>query len=122
MKSNVAVLAEPAAAMSAPEVITGLSALAHETRLAIFRLLVRRGADGERAGELARLLEVPPQTMSFHLKELTHAGLLSSRRHGRNTFYAVDFVHAQRLIGYLTESCCADAAPSTASRRRNQSG
>lgn len=90
-------------------VISGLAALAHETRLALFRELVRRGDRGESAGELARRLAIPPQTLSFHLKEMASAGLLVTRREGRYVYYAVDFAHARRLIGYLSDSCCADA-------------
>jgi ArsR family transcriptional regulator len=92
-------------------VISGLAALAHDTRLALFRELVRKGCAGESAGELAERLHVPPQTLSFHLKEMTHAGLLRPRRSGRHIYYAVDFDHAQRLIGYLSDSACADARP-----------
>ena len=94
--------------LTAATVISGLAALAHETRLALFRALVRKGDSGESAGELARLLEVPPQTLSFHLKEMARAGLLSSRREGRHIYYAVDFEHVRQLGEYLTESCCAD--------------
>lgn len=89
-------------------VISGLAALAHETRLALFRELVRKGGRGESAGELARRLAIPPQTLSFHLKEMTNAGLLAARREGRYVYYVVDFGHARRLIGYLSDSCCAD--------------
>lgn len=94
--------------LSPAAVISGLAALAHETRLALFRQLVRKGGGGECAGELARQLQVPPQTLSFHLKEMTHAGLLRPRREGRNVYYAVDFDHARRLVTYLSDSCCAD--------------
>jgi ArsR family transcriptional regulator, arsenate/arsenite/antimonite-responsive transcriptional repressor len=101
--------------LTAAVVIEGLGALAHETRLAIFRELVSKGARGQCAGELARLLDVPPQTLSFHVKELSRAGLLEGRREGRNIFYAVDFEHARRLIAYLSESCCAEECrPTTA--------
>jgi ArsR family transcriptional regulator, arsenate/arsenite/antimonite-responsive transcriptional repressor len=100
--------------LTAAVVIEGLGALAHHTRLAIFRELVRRGARGQCAGELARLLDVPPQTLSFHVKELSRAGLLEGRREGRNIFYAVDFEHARRLVAYLSESCCAEESPATA--------
>lgn len=103
--------------LTAAVVIEGLGALAHQTRLAIFRELVRKGARGQSAGELARLLDVPPQTLSFHVKELSHAGLLEGRREGRNIFYAVDFEHAGRLIAYLSESCCADDSPTSAGAR-----
>ncbi len=89
-------------------VISGLAALAHETRLALFRALVRKGSVGESAGELARSLDVPPQTLSFHLKEMARAGLLTARREGRRVYYAVDFEHVRRLGAYLTDSCCAD--------------
>ncbi len=94
--------------LSPAAVISGLAALAHETRLELFRLLVRRGGTGESAGDLARKLDIPPQTLSFHLKEMSRAGLLRSRREGRQVFYAVDFGHARQLIGYLSECCCAD--------------
>jgi ArsR family transcriptional regulator len=100
------------AELTSDVVIAGLAALAHETRLAIFRRLVRTGPAGESAGELARQFEVPPQTLSFHLKELVRAGLLRARRDGRHIYYAPDFDHARRLIGYLSDSCCADAADS----------
>jgi ArsR family transcriptional regulator, arsenate/arsenite/antimonite-responsive transcriptional repressor len=97
-------------------VISGLAALAQETRLALFRALIRKGSSGESAGELARLLDVPPQTLSFHLKEMARAGLLTSRRDGRHIYYAVDFDHVRRLGDYLIESCCADERSTTDSR------
>lgn len=103
--------------LTAAVVIQGLAALAHPTRLAIFRELVRKGARGQSAGELARLLGVPPQTLSFHVKELSHAGLIEGRREGRNIFYAVDFEHAGRLTAYLSESCCAEDSPLRAGAR-----
>ena len=98
--------------MTPATVISGLAALAHETRLALFRALVRKGSTGESAGELARSLGVPPQTLSFHLKEMARAGLLTSRREGRHIFYAVDFEHVRQLGAYLTDSCCADESSS----------
>ena len=95
-------------ALTPSVVISGLAALAHDTRLALFRELVRKGGRGESAGQLARRLAIPPQTLSFHLKEMTSAGLLVARREGRYVYYTVDFDHARRLIGYLSDSCCAD--------------
>ncbi len=94
-------------------VISGLAALAQETRLALFRDLVRRGGTGRSAGDLAERLGVPPQTLSFHLKEMTRAGLLNTRREGRHIYYAVDFGHVTRLGNYLIDSCCADEEPGT---------
>jgi DNA-binding transcriptional ArsR family regulator len=104
--------------LDASVVVDGLGALAHETRLAVFSLLVRKGARGESAGELARRLAVPPQTLSFHVKELVRAGLVRGRREGRNIFYSVDFDHAQRLVAYLGDSCCAEAGSPPVERPR----
>lgn len=90
------------------QAVTGLSALAHETRLAAFRLLVQAGSRGVRAGGLAEQLGVPAQTLSFHLKELVHAKLIGSRREGRSIYYSVDFHGIVRLVDYLMENCCTD--------------
>ena len=97
--------------LTSTAVIRGLAALAHETRLTLFHQLVRHGPGGESAGELARGLNIPPQTLSFHLKEMTHAGLLCPRREGRYVYYAVDFDYASRLVAYLSDSCCVDDGP-----------
>ena len=94
--------------LSPAAVIAGLAALAHETRLELFRQLVRKGSTGESAGELARTLGISPQTLSFHLKEMTHAGLLRSRREGRHVYYVADFDRARQLVAYMSDSCCAD--------------
>jgi DNA-binding transcriptional ArsR family regulator len=93
-------------------VVSGLAALAHETRLELFRVLVRKGQTGESAGELARRLQIAPQTLSFHLKEMSRAGLLRPRRDGRHVFYAVDFDHVRRLGDYLADACCTEEDPS----------
>lgn len=90
--------------------VSRLGALAQESRLAVFRLLVQRGPDGLPAGEIAARLKVPAATMSFHLKELCNAGLLKSRQKGRFIYYAPDFKAMQALVDYLTENCCADSA------------
>lgn len=87
-----------------------LSALAHESRLAIFRLLVRRGEEGLAAGEIAVRLEIPKPTLSFHLAQLDAAGLVSARRAGRSILYAADFGAIAALVGFLYESCCADGS------------
>lgn len=83
-----------------------LGALAHETRLAVFRLLVGAGPDGLAAGEIARRLDVPPPTLSFHLRDLAEAGLAVLRRDGRSHFYAADFDAMNALMAYLTDNCC----------------
>ncbi len=87
--------------------VTALSALAQETRLAAYRALVRAGEAGLPAGEIAAQLGVPPATLSFHLKELAHAGLVTSRTEGRFVIYAADYGAMTGLIGFLSEECCA---------------
>jgi DNA-binding transcriptional ArsR family regulator len=96
--------------MDPKDVIGALGALAQETRLAIFRLLVQKGPDGLPAGALSEALGVPPSSLSFHLAQLAHAGLISQRRVSRNLFYAADFAAMNALMGYLTENCCGGAA------------
>ncbi len=95
--------------MEAKAVITALTALAHATRLAIFRRLVQAGPDGLAAGRLAEALAVPASSLSFHLKELCHAGLVTSRQDGRFVIYSADFGVMHRLLHYLTENCCGGA-------------
>lgn len=85
---------------------TALGALAQESRLEAFRLLVRAGDDGMPAGEIADALEVPSNTLSTHLGILVRAGLLSSERRGRHIIYRVDFAGARTLLGFLLEDCC----------------
>ena len=84
----------------------GFGALAQETRLEAFRLLVRCGADGMAAGDIARAVNVPQNTMSSHLATLVNAGLLKSRREGRSVFYSVDLEGTQALLTFLLEDCC----------------
>ena len=88
-----------------------LGALAHDTRLSIFRLLVRRGSLGLPAGEIASRLEIAPPNASFHLAELTRVGLIGAKRDGRNVIYSVDFSVMSMLMDYLRENCCAEEAP-----------
>jgi DNA-binding transcriptional ArsR family regulator len=92
--------------METKEAVAAFGALAQETRLAIFRLLVREGPGGLPAGAVAESLEVQPSTLSFHLAHLERAGLLRSWRVQRQIFYAVDFPGVRGLLAFLTEDCC----------------
>lgn len=96
--------------MNSSNAVARLAALAQESRLAVFRLLVRQGPEGLAAGEIAAKLKVPAATMSFHLKELSNAGLLKARQEGRFIYYAPDFKVMNALVAYLTENCCVDSA------------
>ncbi len=98
--------------MKSSEAIDALGALASESRLAVFRLLVKRGPKGFTPSELVERLDVPAPTLSFHLKELANAGLVTSRREGRNLYYGPNVRHMNALVGFLTENCCTldDAA------------
>jgi ArsR family transcriptional regulator, arsenate/arsenite/antimonite-responsive transcriptional repressor len=87
-------------------VIGALGALAQETRLDIFRLLVQRGPEGMPAGEIGARLGQPSPTMSFHLNQLRFAGLVTSRRESRSIIYSANFKAMTDLLGYLTENCC----------------
>lgn len=86
--------------------VSALGALAQESRLAVFRLLVQQGPDGLPAGEIAQALGIPSTTLSFHLKELARAGLVRSTQQGRFVYYAPDFAAMNALLGFLTENCC----------------
>jgi ArsR family transcriptional regulator len=85
---------------------TTLSALAHEGRLAVFRLLVEAGHDGMPAGDIARRLAVPPNTLSANLNVLTHADLIASRRDGRSIIYTARYEQMAALLAYLMKDCC----------------
>jgi len=98
--------------MEAKLAIAALGALAHETRLAVYRLLVQRGPDGMSAGTIAQALELSPSSLTFHLQQLTHAGLITQRRLSRQLIYATDFAVMNALMGYLTENCCGGGAMS----------
>ena len=86
--------------------LAALSGLAQETRLSIFRLLVARGPEGMPAGVIAEALSLANATLSFHLKELTHAGLVSARQAGRFIYYSANYRTMNELVAYLTENCC----------------
>lgn len=95
--------------MNADLVIPALAALAHEHRLEVFRLLVTQGPDGLAAGDIARALDIPNSSLSFHLAQLQQAGLLTQQRAGRSLIYAADFAVMSALVGFLTENCCGGA-------------
>jgi ArsR family transcriptional regulator, arsenate/arsenite/antimonite-responsive transcriptional repressor len=86
--------------------VTALGALAQETRLSIYRLLVEAGPEGMSVGRIGEALEVPGATLSFHLKELDRAGLVSSRQERQFIYYAVDFERMAELMTFLTQNCC----------------
>lgn len=92
--------------METKSAINALAALAQESRLAIFRLLVTAGPEGLAASKIAEQLEVPSSSLSFHLKELSHADLIVARQDGRFIIYSANFAAMNDLIGFLTESCC----------------
>ncbi|MEQ8653957.1 MAG: metalloregulator ArsR/SmtB family transcription factor [Kiloniellales bacterium] len=92
--------------MNKRDAIRGLSALAQDSRLDVFRLLVRAGERGLPAGEIARELGVPHNTLSTHLSLLTGAGLLEAERQGRQIVYRVEVAGTRRLMGFLLEDCC----------------
>ena len=97
--------------MNKSNVIAALAALAQEARLDIFRLLVQAGPEGMPAGQLGERLGLPPATLSFHLKELRHAGLVTFQRASRSLIYSAEFASMNGLLAYLTENCCqGDAA------------
>jgi ArsR family transcriptional regulator len=95
--------------MTESEVVRSLAALAQEVRLRVFRALIVAGEDGLTPGTLSDQLEVPGNALSFHLKELTHAGLINQERKGRNLVYRASFATMNDLLGYLTENCCQGA-------------
>jgi ArsR family transcriptional regulator len=95
--------------MKATEVVTALAALAQESRLAAFRFLVKRGPDGFTPSVIAEKLGIPGPTLSFHLKELQNAGLVSARREGRFLFYSTSFDRMKSLVDFLTDECCSQA-------------
>ena len=114
--------------MKNQDIVRALSALAQESRLAVFRLLVKRGPEGYSAGEISEKLEIPGPTLSFHLKELAQAGLITPRKASRFIYYAPAFDRMNELLGYLTENCCSQGTvcatacpPNTNSERKRKS-
>jgi ArsR family transcriptional regulator, arsenate/arsenite/antimonite-responsive transcriptional repressor len=92
--------------MKKEKAIAALAALAQESRLDVFRMLVQSGPDGMPAGEIGAKLSVPSPTLSFHLNHLKHAGLVSSRRDSRSIIYSADYKAMNDLISYMMENCC----------------
>jgi len=112
--------------METDTAVQSLAALAQETRLTIFRLLVEAGPEGMNAGTIAEAVGVPAATLSFHVAQLARAGLVTSRQESRFIFYAANFEGMDELIAYLTDNCCQGgqclpkaAASTTRKRRRN---
>jgi ArsR family transcriptional regulator len=93
--------------MKSKDAIAVLSALASEARLAVYRLLVKRGPEGYTPSELAGRLDLPAPTLSFHLKGLVQAGLVVSRRESRNLYYSPNFERMNSVVGFLSENCCS---------------
>lgn len=96
--------------METKQAVQALGALAQDTRLGIFRLLVRAGPAGMAAGQIGEKLDLAPATLSFHLAGLTRAGLARSKQEGRFVIYAADFQAMNALVGYLSENCCGGRA------------
>jgi ArsR family transcriptional regulator len=96
--------------MKTKAALAALSALAQESRLAVFRLLVEHAPEGLSAGAIAERLDLPPATLSFHLKELAHAGLIAAHPQSRFIWYRADLDTINGLVGYLTENCCGSSA------------
>ena len=114
--------------MKHQDIVRALAALAQDSRLAVFRLLVKRGPEGHSAGEIGEKLDIPGPTLSFHLKELAQAGLITPRKASRYIYYAPAFDRMNELLGYLTENCCSQGAacatacaPDTNSQRKRKS-
>lgn len=92
--------------MEAKAAVSALAALAQDSRLAVFRVLVQAGPAGLAAGKIGELAGIPPSSLSFHLKELAHAGMVDSRQAGRFVIYTANFSTMNALLGFLTENCC----------------
>ncbi len=116
--------------MKTAQAVDTLAALAQETRLSIFRLLVEAGPRGMNAGAIAAALDIPPATLSFHVAQLSRAGLTDARQDGRFVFYAANYAAMDELIAFLTDNCCQGggaclpktAAAATSAKRRARAG
>jgi ArsR family transcriptional regulator len=101
--------------MEKSDAVAALAALAQDSRLDVFRLLVQAGPEGLPAGQVATMLKVAPNTLTFHFDRLRSAGLVTVRRDGRSMIYAAQFEAMNSLLGYLTENCCEGTSESCAS-------
>lgn len=106
--------------MKTIEAVDALSALASESRLEVFRLLVKRGPEGYTPSDLIKRMDLPAPTLSFHLRGLVRAGLVVSRRDGRNLYYSPHFEHMNALVGFLSENCCTLAGEACGSNCQPQ--
>ena len=106
--------------MESEEAVVALEALAQASRLGIFRLLVEAGPEGLPAGRIAERMKLPGPTLSFHLAQLKHAGLVACRREGTSLIYSGDFGAMNQLVGFMTENCCGGGASQCAPARRAQ--
>ena len=102
------------------QAVESLAALAQSSRLQIYRFLVEAGPEGAAAGDIGQKLELPPATLSFHLSQLTRAGLARSRQDGRHVIYSADFGRMNELVGYLTENCCGGRSCAPAKARKKE--
>jgi ArsR family transcriptional regulator, arsenate/arsenite/antimonite-responsive transcriptional repressor len=94
--------------METPNALAALTAVAHESRLKVFRLLMQAGPSGLSASKIAENLGIAPSSLSFHLKELTHADLVTQKQHGRFVIYAANFTTMNALVTFLSENCCTE--------------
>ncbi|MEN6079439.1 metalloregulator ArsR/SmtB family transcription factor [Chromobacterium piscinae] len=101
--------------METKNAVTLLAALAQDTRLGIYRLLVQKGPEGLSVGQIGEQLVVANATLSFHLKELSHSGLIRARQEGRFIYYSANYEQMNALLGFLTENCCRGEACTPAS-------
>lgn len=109
--------------MESKAAVEALGALAQDSRLQIYRLLVQAGPGGVAASDIAEQVGIPPNTLSFHVKALGHAGLVESRQEGRFIYYSANFEQMNSLLGFLTENCCGGRSckPTVALQRRKAS-
>ena len=109
--------------MESKDAVEALAALAQTSRLEVYRLLVQAGPEGIAASEIAEKLQIPANTLSFHLKNLNHADLVRSRQEGRFVYYSANYEQMNALLGFLTENCCGgrSCTPLPVPRKRGTS-